>query len=215
MISLSILRAQSSDSTFVSPKHKFLIKFEEIGRNTFPDSTENNIRYRLTFTNNNSRKKSVIEYHDVHWDRKPTELINIVDSIIWSPSEDFVILPEEDWQRAPGSSEHHVLNLNPKFSWPESTMIMEPSVWLDSLTILGDSPEDCDFSVSMFNGRTGETVCIKESNSPLGFTLTGIEGDEVLIKTVLDNCQSDDDVERFTSKVISIKISSIRDKWLK
>jgi len=214
--------AQSNDSTFLSPKGKFSVTFKNMGTDTITDWEGKSTAYLLVFRNNVSGA-AFKHYYSDNYDvgKGPEKIARIFATFAWSPQENFIILPHEVWQEAPGSMEHRVLSLDEQSKWRDTTIWTNDEIrsedlfWLDSLTVLYSVMDDCKYSVEMFNGHIGEWDFIKEGKPPLGYSLVGIENDEVVIKTELDNCQTEEDVRTFKPQLIRMKISDIRNKGSK
>lgn len=207
----------STDSTMLSPSGTFSIKFIPIGRNLWAndqpmeasDSDFFNIKYSVSITNRKTGKSFRSTYYDIHGTEPPMQIAQLASYFVWSPSEDFVLFPEEGWPRAPGAPTHTVLNLNPNFPWKEVKIRMEPTSWLDKLTIIGNSHEDCDFSVAVFDGRSGTVTLPWKSQSPIGYSLAGLHNGKVVVETVLDNCSSQDDYKNFRANRDSVRIDEL------
>lgn len=207
-------RAECTQShTFVSPKGKYKIIFTELEHRKFSceeqkESIDNveHVVYRIDFFNaeNNVLVKTVT-YTDVYgWDKNCGAILDdahdsdknsgaisqnyILNYMLWSPKEDFVVLPVEGWASAPGTDRRTVIALNSKLLWKDSDFVFDKFVWVDDFIGIGDMHEDCHYEVSFFDGKQGITVPIKEANSPIGYELISYKGTKALIKKVLDNC---------------------------
>jgi hypothetical protein len=219
----------ASDSTFTSPTGRVSVRFSKLSHSKYTKEqlegsidNNNNVVYRLTFTNGRSRDSYTTEYTDVYSSYtfaynqgKPTSLDSIVAQMIWSPSDGFAILPEEAWPSAPGPPVCKVINLDSRWNWSTSVIAMECQVWLDSITVAGTAYNDCNYCVMLFDGRTGKDTSIVEGKSPIGYELVGLRGDSLIIRTLLDNCQRVADAKSFKPEEIAIKLEDIKRKYLK
>jgi hypothetical protein len=178
------------------------------------DSDYFNTKYTVCFTNRITHQTFSSEYHDIYGSRAPKRISALASYFRWSPSEEFVVFPEEDWPKAPGAPQHIILNLDPSFPWKDALVRMELTLWIDSLTVIGDAHDDCDYSVVIFNGRTGKTIPLTDDSSRIGYSLVGLKNEQVFIKTLLDNCRSPEDESHFTPGVDSISLFQIRTDYL-
>ncbi|HUL44043.1 MAG TPA: hypothetical protein VLY03_06760 [Bacteroidota bacterium] len=181
----------------------------------------NYIKYLCTFTNSQSGASFQGYYYDnVDKDKPPTNLNNLYGQFIWSPHEDFVIFPYEVGQDAPGTVQYDILSLNPALPWKDTSARMSMDLtsdslfWLDSLTAIYNAHNDCDYGVDMFNGHKGEVITIRPSESPVGYNIVGLDSEMVVLITTFDNCIPLEDIKSFQPKIVSIKISTLREKYI-
>ncbi len=214
--------AQLNHSSFTSPLAKFSIVFKNIESGVHQDQPPFYTRYQVIFSTGMTGRSLTTYFYDTYeQEDNPTDLQKLFGEFVWSPSDDFVIFPHALAQEAPGTVSYHALNLNPALAWQDTNVWMARDIqakdlsWIDSLTMVFNSHDDCDYSVAMFNGRTGETIDLVPSKSPLGFSLIGIRGDSVVIQTVIDNCASDEVIKNFKTEQIHMNIPEIRKKYLK
>ncbi len=215
--------AQNPQQIMLSPKGTFVIAFSHPEKNlwandepmTSSDSEYFNIKYTISFTSSRTHQTFSASYHDIYGSDPPSSLADIAAALIWSPDESFVIFPEEQWQRAPGAPQRTFLNLTPSLDWKSATVRMEAALWLDSLTLIGNAHDDCDYSVVIFDGRTGDTTPLRKGSTPFGYTLVGMKNHEVIVKELLDNCASSSQKEKqFKPKIERITVRDIRTNFL-
>jgi len=219
-VSITFCSGKLSDSTYDSPRGKFSLNFKNVEMGTIRQWDGIYIKYLCTITNKQSGIFSQHYYFDnFRKDEHPINLNDLFHQFIWSPFEDFVIFPYEQWQDEPGTLQYDILSLNPELPWRDTSARMNMDLtsdslfWLDSVTVLYNAHNDCDYGVDMFNGHSGEAVIIQGSNSPIGYNIVKIDSDMVVLKTTFDNCISPQDIKSFQPKIISIKVSAIREKY--
>lgn len=198
----------ASDSTFTSPTGRFTVRFKQLVHTKVAKVTsldDNSfIKYQLFFTDVRSHVVRTAQYTDVYSSYayvynkgKPASLSRIVAQIIWSPSDQFAMLPEEAWPSAPGAPWHNVINLDSRFKWQSSGVNFDPFTWLDSITVAGNNHNDCSYCVCVFDGRSGNLITIKEGESPIGYSIDAMRDGKLVVKTILDNCSSEKDRRGF------------------
>jgi len=176
-----------------------------------------NIKYRIVFVDLRTNQSRGVDYFDVYSSPGasiPTPLPQLFAAITWSPFEDFVILPEEDWPSAPGTPAYTAVNLNPNFNWSSTEVSMTEFVWIDSLTVCGNYYGECSCSVYCFNGRSGKTISIKQASSPTGYAVVSLKGQHLIIQTMVDNCASDEDRKQFRREELFIDLGDFKRLYL-
>jgi hypothetical protein len=207
----------SDSTTYFSPLKKYKIAFLKDSETVYLHSSNidevSNIKYKLLITNNLTGQTITKYYYDVYGNYvkgKPTPTSVIFSWISWSPDEDFLELPEENWSRAPDAPENRAINLNDKYSWTEGIDDIDHNFWLDDLHVIGDCNGDCGISVDMFDGVTGKMITIKDSESPKGYQIESAANDTLVVKSVLDNCSNPDDEKNFKSVKIAIPFTTLK-----
>jgi hypothetical protein len=203
---LALAAKSVSADPFVSPLTKFAVHFKQVAHVRFqwPGKTLDEIshvKYLITFVNRKDSTACQCEYADVYGhaeDDKPAEIAAIFESFIWSPKEDFVMLPEESWRCAPSSPYQKAICLNNQLGWATAILHMDIKVWADHFRIIGEIHDDCDYRVVMFNGKTGQHEILRQGDTyPIGYEIERVNPPMVVIRKVLNNCATDSDVERF------------------
>ncbi|HWO56080.1 MAG TPA: hypothetical protein VNN55_00785 [bacterium] len=147
------------------------------------------IRYAIVFEDSLGQPLATTTFDDVYGlEGETLDPVNLVRWMVWSPGEDFVLLPPESWMTAPGTVAVKAVNLNPKFPWSTAEVAIDNRFWIDSLRVIGDDISDCAYSVVMFDGRTGQTRLIKAGESPVGYQIEQIMDKSILIRSLPDNC---------------------------
>lgn len=202
---------------FFSPSNKFKVVFVKDTNIVYKNGKRldevSHVKYRLLFINPGKNDTVAHVYNDVYgFDSppQPRSPASIFSRISWSPNQDFAILPQEGWARAPGAPVKPAINLNKKYNWTEGTIRINHTFWFDKLRLVGDCWDDCSISVQMFDGSIGKMVTIKGSESPLGYLIDSKTNDTLFVKTILDNCSYEEQRNNFKQKVIAIPIADIK-----
>lgn len=205
---------------FTSPSGGYTVVFTELKHRKFTKEemlagldNVSHVLYRLDFIKKGFADPSAsANYADVYgWksNGKPLPADSIFKMIAWSPKEDFVILPEEAWASAPGTAEMRAVAINPQLPWKESAVPIENFIWLDSLRVIGDYHNDCDYGVARFDGSAGKAVSLKESESPIGYELISVDKGVIKMRMVLDNCRMQDIAPRCLTHDLSTGAESM------
>lgn len=186
---------------FASPTGRFAVTFTEIGHKKFPKNVTrgldeiDHVVYRIDLRAKGTKERAAsVVFNDVYgWEEggMPASEEALFRLLVWSPEDDFVIIPTESWASAPGTAIAKAVALESKLRWKEAEFAFDKFIWTDSLNGVGDAHFDCDYSVSRFDGRTGRTIPVKESKSPVGYELISVEGDNAFVRETLDNCGTD------------------------
>jgi hypothetical protein len=218
-----------ADNTFKSPNGRYVVKMKELHHFIPPESVKagnidivNHIRYAIVFLSTSNPFYYIADYNDVYEYRAneppgPTDKKQIFSSITWSPKDDFAILPEEDWARAPGTSYRTAINLNTnnRRHWTKGELHMQDMFWADDFRVLGNVYDDCDDYVSLFDGKSGETKSIVPSKSPIGYSVIMTKNRRLIIKSKLDNCSTDEDEKAFIAECLSLDMDSLQKENIK
>ena len=203
-----------------SPGGKFMVCFTELEHKKFdPEQSQSiddisHVRYKIDFRRAyEANTLAKAEYTDVYgWEKsaRPAELKNIMKWFVWSPEQDFVILPAEGWASAPGTSFRKALALNPELVWETADVHMENLFWADELRVVGGVMADCHYGVDLFDGKTGKTLPLKASQAPIGYVIKSGNGRKVYIEKMLDNCASQADQHVFARECYVLNLDTMR-----
>ena len=219
--SASATAAPEAVKQHLSPAGKFSVVFQEIERKTFTREEQlraldnmDHIAYAVSFRRRDTRAVvAEIRYVDVYGFNEPadpTPMDRIHSWLVWSPEEDFVVVPSEGWASAPGTPERIVLSLSDRLDWSESRLVLQNLTWIDSLRVVGDSHSDCDSSVKIFDGETGTRQAVVESVSPNGHQIASVQGRTMVIRRFLDNCSSAEERARFAASCLSLDLDTMK-----
>jgi len=204
---------------FPSPHGKFEVAFEppltEV--RTDPDQPltgpgPKSIRYRVAFYVAGTEPPIAFDdYYDIYAS-SPTSPANLIKGILWSPEEDFAVLPRENWPPTSDVKGRKAVSLNTSFPWEYVPLLLDDRtlVWMDSLRLVGNSKDGCRLSVAQFDGRTGKTTPIMEGENAYGYEVVGSTGNKVLMKKVLSSCATPEDTRDFTSECITLDLDFLR-----
>jgi hypothetical protein len=212
----SDLGADSTANLFQSPAGKFSVEFRKISHVKFDEHMDidqvDHIIYSVTFLNKSNSSKIETKYSDVYgWcNDKPNEVKDIYQSFIWSPRENFVILPEERWAGPPSSPYRMAINLNSKMNWSSAKTHIDIKLWADDFRVIGDSHDDGDYRVVLFNGKTGQMETIKSRGTDeyqFGYHVLSANKPIVLIEKIPDNYAGD--AEHFIKECETLDANSM------
>ena len=217
-----------ADNSFKSPTGRYIVRMREIHHYIAPPHTGNvddvnHVRYAFIFLNTTSTNYYIADYNDVYDANSPTRKKEIFSSFIWSPKDDFVVLPEEGWARAPGTSSRTAINLNlhnikyraQGYYWRNGSFHMDDLVWADDFRVFGNVYDDCEDYVSLFDGKTGETKITVPSKTPIGYSIIITKNRKLIIKSRLDNCSTDKDEKTFVAECLSLDMDSLQKEKIK
>lgn len=202
----------------LSPKGKFEVAFEAPGFNPYArteapkvDPTLHAIRYKVSFYRPGTNTAiATSEFYDVQVSTgspKPTAVKALVEKLIWSPEEDFVILPPEPWPKTTAAPRGRVLekagrlvvSLDPSSSWQTGSFYFQekPLLWMNKTQVAGNWKEDCRAIVGQFDARTGKTTPLMEAAPPEGYEIVAMKGNLLVMKKILSPCAKPADVKNF------------------
>ncbi len=110
------------------------------------------------------------------------QLQKIYTDLTWSPEQKFVLLPGENWARAPGSTVcRSGINLSSSANWTIAPVCLDSIHFLDAYRAMGSQSSECAWSPAIFDGKTGVLRWIDQpkANRPEGDQV-GISMDEKL-----------------------------------
>jgi hypothetical protein len=208
-------RIDHKDTTvFSSPLKKYrtlLIKgLEEVWHNSGDIDRVSNVEYSVLIINSSTADTIKTQYIDVYWDEgKPSSSASIFYQFTWSPKEDFVILPVENWASAPGTEGRLAVNLNKYYTWDKADYSQESNYWIKDFVVVGQYRDESGISsVVAFNGKTGKNSGIRWSNEKTGYEIESVSRDTLRIKS--DSSYSN---SNFKSEELIIPFKDI-DKWI-
>lgn len=213
--------ARPEPTRFKSPGGRFEVVFEEIEHQKYSEAEQrkdfdhtSRVKYRIAFYRSGEGKPvAAVEHRDVYgWERgaKPTPPADLFNAFVWSPKEDFAVLDEEGWARAPGAPERKAVALDPTLPWTTAPFRLSDPVWADALRVVGNSYNDCEYSVVMFDGATGKMQPIMAAASPIGYEIGAVTGRRVLIRRLLDNCKTEELEKDFVPECLSLDLDTMR-----
>lgn len=201
---------------FISPAKQHVVYFRKIEyvKNSDPGSVYNAsyIKYAINIVSKEGKDTVKVNYCNVYQaeqGEKQPSLSDIFNGIEWSPKEHFLILPEEKWPAYLSSPKRKAVALDPQLSWDISTFKIDSLIWADSMQIIGDAWGDCNYGVTLFNGRTGKKKWPAHSKSPVGYKIKSIENNAVIVESFPDNCATQEEVDNFIKKSFIINFSSL------
>jgi hypothetical protein len=188
--------AGNADSAkFRSPAGKFSVSFLPLPKPPAAESAavgeSHAVKYEVLFHGRDGKNPVRAAFADVYGfsqDDKPTPQADIFARILWSPMEDFAILPEENWERAPGPPARKAVDLKPGGAWKEAELRFETHQWISRYKIAGEFKEGCEHSVVAFDGRKGKTVVIREGKEKLAYAIREFKKPLLFLEKLLGEC---------------------------
>jgi hypothetical protein len=218
---LGLAARGAETARFRSPGGRYEVTFEELQHVRYPlaESAESidrisHVRYRVIFfAVGASQPRASVEFADVYgWsaDARPAEPAELFKAVSWSPGEHFAVLDEEDWARAPGAPERRAVALDPTLPWESEPFRLHELLWVDELRAAGNVHDDCSYAVALFDGRAGQTRRLFTPASPLGYEVVRVEGRQLHVRTLLDNCRTEDDALAFVANCFVMDLDSMQ-----
>lgn len=221
ILSAGLLAQGAERAPFRSPSGRYAVTFEELEHVKFaqiePGEEVNrvsHVRYKVEFrAAGASQPLAAVEFSDVYgWtaEARPAQPAELFQAILWSPGEHFAVLDEEGWARAPGAPERVAVALDPGLAWTTEPFRLRDPLWADELHAVGNVHDDCSYSVAMFDGRAGRMRQLFTPASPLGYEILRVEGRRLHVRTLLDNCRTEDDVLAFVPDCFVMELDSMQ-----
>lgn len=173
---------------FFSPKGKFEVVITPVG-----GPGTGRAAYRMDFLDilTKAPVKSIIWTDVKHPMQGGPQPASIFYMLIWSPNDDFIILPDDNWQGLNGPNPLKAIAIDRSLAWGEIRLTLQRLTWLDDYKAIGDYKADCAYGVDIFDGLTGQTTPLKAPESPIGYELVRVEiGDKAIVRQIPDNCST-------------------------
>jgi hypothetical protein len=208
----------SLSKRYTSPKGKFEVLFENPNEVVSPDPDRvtatpgfRTIRYRISFYKPGSQTDiATTDFYDVGPKKADTAAMNfseLVKQMVWSPEEDFVILPEESWPNPqmaaavnpPGSIGRKAVSLNTIFPWLTASIPLDANmlIWANSTILVGNFRDSCRLSVNEFDAKTGKLTSVSQADLPAGYVIVSGDQNQILMKKVLGPCAKPEEAKSF------------------
>ncbi len=159
----------------------------------------NHVKYAVVFKDLLGEELARSTYADVYgWDSLavPVNPQKILSFFEWSPEEDFVLLPPEDWASYMGPFPVAV-NLRRDKLW-ETREIVALDGWLSPTKFYMGRGLDCDFSVALFDAISGKETMIRKDEGLFGYVIVEDDGaGHIVIKHEPNNCATDEHRKEF------------------
>jgi len=141
----------------------------------------------------------------------PTPLNALAKKIIWSPAEDFVILPQEDWHQPSGTaSPRQAVSLDStKSVWQTADFPLRTDslIWVTPLKVIGNVVEGCRAEVQQFDGKSGRTSAFQTADPPEGYEILSANSNQVVLKKFLTSCATDANRQTFHEDCVIMNLS--------
>ena len=141
--------------------------------------------WRISFFDTDGLIKTV-NFRDPGGKKTLTEA-DIYRRLIFSPKDDFVVVPPEAVNAAP-----RAIALSKTLKWKETPFEIEEYTWMDDFKAVGDKKAHCSHGVYIFDGERGAQIPIKKPESPIGYELLSFDGKTATVRMFLDECRMQD-----------------------
>lgn len=175
--------------TIHTPSGRFEITFTLVKGSVEPKKAkvdpDTRALWRISFFDTGGLIKTV-NFRDPG-DKKALTEADIYRKLIFSPKDDFVVVPSEKADASPKA-----IALSKSLKWKETPFEIEEYTWMNDLKAVGDKKAHCSHGVYIFDGERGASVPVKKSESPIGYELLSIDGNTAVVKMFLDECRMQD-----------------------
>lgn len=175
--------------TIHSPSGRFEVTFTLVKGSVEPKRAkvdpDTRALWRISFFDSDGLVKTV-NFRDPG-DKKALTEADIYKRLIFSPKDNFVIVPPEAADAPP-----RAIALSKTLKWKEAPFEIVDYTWTGDLKAVGDRRAHCSYGVYIFDGERGASVPVKKSESPIGYELLSIEGNTAVVKMFLDECRMQD-----------------------
>jgi hypothetical protein len=214
--------AQPQDQTpiFHSPKGQFDIRFQPEERRLYATPYERSLApstksqvYSISFyLPGHDEAASMMYFTDIERPNQkfPTPIATLMKEMVWSPEEDFVVLPREAWPTVDGEvipRQAVLLRTEGVWKYSDFPLQTEGMVWLNPLQAIGNSVQGCRHEVEEFDGGSGRAQSYQTADPPVGYEILSHDGDRVVLKKVLGDCATDTDRKEFHADCVIMNVS--------
>lgn len=141
----------------------------------------------------------------------PTPPAQIARRILWSPNEDFAILPAEAWphadSEAPAPAQAVSLRSSSVWQTADVPFPIQSMVWMDPLTAAGDYVDGCRHDVRKFDGRSGRMLPLQPADPPFGYKIRSADDGQLVMESVLGDCADAAQRRTFHPQCITYNVS--------
>jgi hypothetical protein len=123
-----------------------------------------------------------IVYSDINPPMPPEQ---VLASMVWSPNEAFVFLPDRQKAREPGHVLLLVASLSTNKLWG---LEADHAVWVDEHRFVGDlNHKEIPGAIVMFDGTRGKADILIQANSGIGYQIASVSGHHVTVTEILND----------------------------
>jgi hypothetical protein len=180
---------------------------------TTPADTVRHRRYLISFYRPGSGTVAAsTPYHDIYRGSEPTPVHLLFKELLWSPQEDFAILPEEQWPEGKGAAGRRIVSLNPEVAWQVLPFPIQTAglFWTDRWTAVGEVNENCSRNVVRFDGREGKTVPLMEASRSFGYRIASKNERGIVLQRVATSCATEEEAKRLKPDCVTLDLSFMR-----
>jgi hypothetical protein len=204
-----------------SPKGHFDIRFQPQEHRLYPTPNERSLApgiksqiYSISFyLSGKDTAIAMVYFTDIQHsaaEKFPTPLTTLLGHMVWSPDEDFVVLPKENWPAQTGEIiPRQAVSLRTSSVWQTADFALQTEglIWINPLQAIGNTVDGCRHDVKEFDGGSGRTLAYQSADSPEGYEILSSNGKTVVLKKVLGDCANDADRQAFHADCIIMDIS--------
>ena len=207
---------ESGLERFQSPHRYYEVTFQQLEHRRFARSDSkkiNTVVYKITFyrTGADAPVRSLV-FSDVYgWGEtpKPATVASLFHTMVWSPKDDYVILPDAEASDG-GTPCRTAVAVNPDLPWATKPVCLQFLVWVDKFRVIGNQQGECHVSVNGFDGRTGHDFAVRSAESPTGYEIVKADHLTVEMRKTLDNCRSEEAILGFVPEDVKVELVSLK-----
>ena len=184
-----------------------------------PDTTTGEdgvVRYALTFKSRKGKVLARSTFADVYvWNSgngNPLKPADIVSRFKFSPQEDLVLLPEEQWERPEGTPVRKIVSLNPKYAWKDTTVRLENERWVDRYLLAGEKTGNCERSIAVFDGRTRQIKTVLEGKNETAYSIENFKRPYLQVCSEPGACPGPDGMDKFKAQCLKVDVRTWKAK---
>ncbi len=137
------------------------------------------------------------------WTGPSQGLPDLARQILWSPEEDFAILPRGGETR---------MVVFTRFPWPNTTFPLDdhPLVWLDALHVIGNWSEGCKQTVAEFDGSKIRTTSIVNAGEPYGYHIVSASPTRIVLEKMATRCATPEQRRSMVPECMTLALPSLQ-----
>ena len=191
--------------TFSSPSGNIQVVFVEKSKSGRLDPGQSafvTYELRMRYKGGEPGKPTFTDVYGIAPGSRPAPRADLFARFRWSPAEDYVLLPEENWERAAGPPTRKAVNFNPRHGWKEASVVFEPRAWISPLRLIGEKAGPCEHSVVAFDGADGGTSLVQEGKDASAWYILSIQPAQAILQSQPGECPGAPTAEGFTPECL-------------
>jgi len=213
---------ENAGGRFRSPKGKFEIGFKPQAQRLFAGPHQRPLppdiksqTYSVSFYPTGKETAVAIAYFtDIQPrpdSRFPVPAALLAGQVLWSPDEDFAVLPKENWPRAPEEKpaprQAISLQLSSVWQFADFPFTGNELFWISPRQAIGNVIEGCREEVREFDGRSGRTTLFQSADPPQGYRILAADGKNIVLRQVLGSCADETQRQAFQPGCMTMNVS--------